>query len=244
MFDFMVRHFPGGAPSSTVTKQRILDVAERLCAERGIEAFSVRTVCEEAGANVAAINYHFGNKQNLLEEMFRRRVAPLNEERLRLLDAALLSKSDDLLERVIRSFLGPVIRGIATSPAMDNDSLQNDNNSGWVVAQFLSRVHAMHNENDILTSHYEPVRSRFILAFQHCLPNLTLDELLWRYNMMVGALIYAMKGPLWMVRRPIIFSNNHPDNSVCEPDYCIEQMVPFVLAGFSASTVPKHLSDD
>jgi len=63
----MVRHYPGGPRSSEVTKQLILDVAERLCAEGGVEALSVRAVCEQAGANVASISYHFGNKQRLLE---------------------------------------------------------------------------------------------------------------------------------------------------------------------------------
>lgn len=235
----MVRHFPGGSRSGEVTKQLILDVAERLCAENGIESFSVRSVCEAAGANVAAISYHFGSKQNLLEEMFRRRVAPLNEERLRLLDAAIADKKSHLLERVIRSFVEPVIRGFATKSNTEN-AAQFENDSAWVVTQFLSRVHSMHSENDFLSSHYEPVRSRFIVAFQFCLPNLTLDEILWRYNMLVGALIYAMKGPLWMVRRPLVFSNNSPTNKVCEPEYCIEQMVSFIVAGFNAPQTSQN----
>lgn len=232
----MVRHFPGGASSGEVTKQLILDVAERLCAEKGFEAFSVRAVCEAAGANVAAINYHFGSKQNMLEEMFRRRVAPLNQERLRLLDVALTDTSKNLLERIIRSFLEPVIRGIATSPMDANKATLDANNSAWVVTQFLSRAHSMHDENNFLNAHYEPVRSRFILALHHCLPKLTLDEILWRYNMMVGALIYAMKGPKWMVRRPLVFSNNLPSSKVMEAEYCIQQMVSFLLAGFNADT--------
>jgi len=49
------------------TRQRILVVAERLFAERGIGFVSVRDITTEARANTAAINYHFGSKDGLLE---------------------------------------------------------------------------------------------------------------------------------------------------------------------------------
>lgn len=47
-------------------KTRILDAAKRLFAEKGFEATSVRQICEEAGANVALVSYHFGGKEKLL----------------------------------------------------------------------------------------------------------------------------------------------------------------------------------
>ncbi|RKJ96914.1 TetR/AcrR family transcriptional regulator [Alicycliphilus denitrificans] len=227
----MVRHYPGGPRSSEVTRQLILDVAERLCAERGIEALSVRTVCEQAGANVAAINYHFGNKQRLLEEMFQRRVTPLNEERLRLLDAAIAGPRERLLEGVILSFIDPVIRGIASNSPADDEP---GGNSSRVVTQFLARVYSMPGEEEFLKAHYEPVRSRFVLALQLCLPGLPLDDLLWRYNMMVGALIYAMNGPQRMTRRPLVFSNSLSDLGTITPEFCIRQITDFLVAGFQA----------
>jgi len=230
----MVRHYPGGPRSSEVTRQLILDAAERLCAEGGVEALSVRTVCEQAGANVAAINYHFGNKQKLLEEMFRRRVTPLNEERLRLLDAAIAGPQELLLEAVIRSFVGPVIRGIASSVPTEDES---DGNSSRVVTQFLARVYSMPGEEKFLETHYEPVRSRFVMALQLCLPGLSLDELLWRYNMMVGTLIYAMNGSQRMTRRPLVFSNSQDSHNEITPETCIRQMTSFLVAGFQA---PGH----
>ena len=236
----MVRHYPGGPRSSEVTKQLILDVAERLCAEGGVEALSVRAVCEQAGANVASISYHFGNKQRLLEEMFQRRVTPLNEERLRLLDCALSGPRDILLEEVIRSFVAPVIRGIASTSPVEGESLGN---SSLIVTQFLARIYSMPGEEDFLKAHYEPVRSRFVLALQVCLPGLSLDDLLWRYNMMVGALIYAMAGPQRMARRPIVFSNVANSDLENDPEYGIEQMVAFIASGFRARGVGAGMAN-
>lgn len=194
----------------------------------------MRAVCEQAGANVAAVNYHFGSRQKLLEEMFQRRVTPLNEERLRLLDAAIAGPRERLLEGVIQSFVGPVIRGIASSAPVDD---QLGGNPSRVVTQFLGRVYSMPGEEEFLKAHYEPVRSRFVLALQLCLPGLPLDDLLWRYNMMVGALIYAMNGPQRMTRRPMVFDNSPVNSANITPEICIRQMVEFLVAGFRSSSV-------
>ena len=69
------------------TRDRLLDTAERLFAERGVDATSLRHITTEAEANLASVNYHFGSKEALFRQIFARRIGPINEERLRLLDA-------------------------------------------------------------------------------------------------------------------------------------------------------------
>ena len=234
----MAKHYPGGPRSSELTKLLILDAAERICARGGIEALSIRTVCDEAEVNVAAINYHFGSKQKLLEEMFMRRVMPLNEERLRLLDLALSAAGDLLLENVIRSFIGPVLRGIAPTHNAEGARIATRGNTSEVVTQFLASVYTMQGEAEFLEAHYEPVRSRFVLALQRCRPELTLDDLLWRYNIMVGGLILAMAGPARMTRRPMIFSNDKGRAGAITPEESIDQMTAFFVAGFLAPAAP------
>jgi AcrR family transcriptional regulator len=53
------------------TRDRLLTTAARLFAERGFSKVTVRDVCRRARANVAAINYHFGGKAGLYEEILR-----------------------------------------------------------------------------------------------------------------------------------------------------------------------------
>lgn len=68
------------------TKARILDTAERLFAEQGYAETSMRCITSGAGVNLASVNYHFGSKEALLLEVIARRIGPVNEARMILLD--------------------------------------------------------------------------------------------------------------------------------------------------------------
>lgn len=63
-----------------------MDTAEKLFAESGYAATSMRRIISEAQVNLAAIHYHFGSKQDLLDQVILRKAEPINERRLRLLD--------------------------------------------------------------------------------------------------------------------------------------------------------------
>src|SRR5580700_9791679 len=91
------------------TKQRILDSAERLFADHGFDATSLRSIIADAKVNLAAVHYHFHSKDALLSAVILRRVSHVNRERLRKFvncsraaDRALLS-----LDSVLEAFLGP-----------------------------------------------------------------------------------------------------------------------------------------
>src|SRR5438874_976468 len=75
------------ARGAAATKERILDVAESLFMEHGFEATSLRSITAAAAANLAAVNYHFGSKEELFEAVLTRRLDPMNQERLDLLTA-------------------------------------------------------------------------------------------------------------------------------------------------------------
>jgi AcrR family transcriptional regulator len=58
-------HNPSPIEQGAQTRQRLLDVAETLFAEHGFAATSVRDITSAAACNLAAVNYHFRDKQNL-----------------------------------------------------------------------------------------------------------------------------------------------------------------------------------
>lgn len=79
-----IAHSKGGDE----TKERILLAAQKLFAEKGFEAVSLRKITAEALANVAAVNYHFGSKEALIDEVIVQHMLPVMKERMRLLDEA------------------------------------------------------------------------------------------------------------------------------------------------------------
>src|SRR4051794_8087396 len=73
------------SPPASATKERILDTAEALFMEHGFEATSLRAITSAAGVNLAAVNYHFGTKEELFQSVLTRRLDPMNQERVALL---------------------------------------------------------------------------------------------------------------------------------------------------------------
>jgi TetR/AcrR family transcriptional regulator, regulator of cefoperazone and chloramphenicol sensitivity len=95
---------PLQAEHGAETRKRLLDTAECLFADRGFAATSVREITAGAGCNLAAVNYHFGGKQNLYREVFRRRLAALREQRIASIHAA--REEAGSLEAVLAAFAG------------------------------------------------------------------------------------------------------------------------------------------
>ncbi len=86
------------------TQDRILDAAERLFAERGIDAVSVRSVLGAARVNVSLAHYYFGGRDGLIEALLRRRLGPITEERLRRLTEVEARGNAASLEDVLRAY--------------------------------------------------------------------------------------------------------------------------------------------
>src|ERR1700710_739951 len=98
--------FPSVANSSVPTRERLLEVAERRFAEHGYTDTSVRDITAGAGCNLASVNYHFGGKEQLYLEIFRRRPARVREERLASLREIRCEAEDGAcLETLLHSFV-------------------------------------------------------------------------------------------------------------------------------------------
>ena len=161
------------------TRQRILGAAEELFAERGFAGASLRQVTAAAKVNLAAVNYHFGSKDNLIEEVFRRRLDELSRRRVeRLLELG----ANATLESLLDAFITPALE------------LSLDRHGGSVFMRVLARAFAEHNTHlrKFLSDNYGYVLKDFATAFAGLLPQLDKEELYWRLDIAVGALTYAM----------------------------------------------------
>ena len=101
----LVKQAPSQIELGAKTRERLLDVGERLFARHGFAATSVRQITRDAKCNVAAVNYHFGGKYNLYQEVFHRRLAVLREQRVTSIRQAMTPASGTrALERVLTAF--------------------------------------------------------------------------------------------------------------------------------------------
>ena len=163
------------------TRQRILGAAEALFAELGFAGASLRQVTAAAKVNLAAVNYHFGSKDNLIEEVFRRRLDELSRRRLERL-AEVNANGHATLEDALDAFITPALE------------LSLDQKGGSVFMRVLARAFAEHNGHlrKFLSENYGHVLKDFAAAFADLLPQLDKEELYWRLDIAVGALTYAM----------------------------------------------------
>ena len=99
-------------------QQRLLDAAEHLFADHGFDATSVRDITKNADCNVAAVNYHFGTKENLYIEVFRRRMTALRDARLASIQAVMSqTQAQPTLEQLLHTFATAFLE-----PLMDQSS--------------------------------------------------------------------------------------------------------------------------
>lgn len=200
------------------TRDALLDAAERLFADVGIDAASLRSITNEAGANLASVNYHFGSKDGLVKAVLSRRFRPITEIRLSMLDACEGRAGDgDLsLECVLRAFVSPVIRMLA-----------NDPDQGGHFIRFMGRLHAELNETTepMLTAEFGETLARFDAALRRALPDLPLDQLYWRFHFAMGAMLHTISCGRLLTQYT---------NGLCnydDPEEIIDRLVTFMAAG-------------
>lgn len=206
---------PALSPGAS-TRERILGVAEALFARHGFAGASLRQVTAAAKVNLAAVHYHFGSKDSLIEEVFRRRLDRLNAQRLAALHACLAQRVPTL-EALLEAFVRP-----ALEQSMDPDG-------GAAFVRVLARAYAEHDERlrQFLADHYGHVLREFAAAFARLLPELGREELHWRLDIVAGALTYAMADFGVMKRRDAIEDALHRERT-------IEHLIAFSAAGLRA----------
>lgn len=200
------------------TKDRILHAAEELFAEQGFGATSLRQVTSRADVNIAAVNYHFGSKDNLVNEVFRRRMDEMSRERLAALRLA-VSGGDCSLEPILAAFVEPAL------------AMAQDRHGGGAFIRVIARAYAESNDSlrKFLSDQYGHVLREFAKAIDACIPGLGKEELYWRLDFLSGALTYAM-ADFGLIKRPAGVSEaTHRQRAA-------GALIRFAAAGFKAGT--------
>jgi len=207
------------------TRERILDAAEHLFMSHGYDGTSMRQITGEAAVNLAAVNYHFGSKESLMQEVFRRRLDWLNEERLRVLDAMEAEAGDKALKpsQIVDAFFGTMLR-------MADD----ESRGGKTFLRLLGRTLTEPSEfiRAFLAQEYAEVMERFKEALFKALPDVPKAEIVWRFHFMLGATSYAIAGTD-ALRLVTDWQVEEADSSD-RIDRLLPRLMPFLLGGLRA----------
>lgn len=206
------------------TRQQLLRTAIREFAIHGFDAPSIRDLTMAAGVNQAAVNYHFGSKDGLIKAIFDELAAPLIDERFQKLDDLERNSEGQPLsvEAIVRVLIEPVVRRAKTG----KDG-QRELSKLLLIASSLG---AKPIEHQIETMH-DGLALRFVDLIAKASPQLSRVEVMWRYKFTLGALLYTLSDHMQNHRlRRLSGGECDTDN----PDEIIENLVPFVVAGFAA----------
>nr|WP_205690014.1 TetR family transcriptional regulator [Caulobacter sp. SLTY] len=206
--------------TEAATKQLVFNAAERLFALNGFQNVSVRDITAEAGVNLASVNYHFGSKDSLLFEIFRRRTAELSRERARMLhEAADRHGGKPPVREIITALIAPPLRWL--DPANDRR----------ISLQFLIRARSEGGAEirEVLSTDVSHLR-RFSDALLAACPQLAPEEVYWRLHFVLGMI---HQNRFMELDRLHVLS----DGLTREDDVAglRQRMVDFAAAGFEAA---------
>ncbi len=167
------------------TKDRILESAEELFAQSGFDTVSVRDVTHKAGVNVAAVSYHFGSREGLIQAVLERAIRPVLAERVRLLDAAeaKAGSKGPTIPVILDALIRPLVMQVRQSQVSQALFVKL---AGRCLSDGLQQM-----PDGIKTAIRQTVE-RFLDALHRALPNVSKGDLAWRLHFCHGVLMETL----------------------------------------------------
>ncbi len=191
--------------------------------EHGFADTSLRMITARAEVNLAAVNYHFGSKEALIQEVFQRHLGPLNAARIACLDRLEAQAQGQPLsvERIVEAIVSPVLQ-VSRDPVK----------GGARFLRLLGRALSEGTEalQGVLPEHYREVVVRFKAALLRALPAVPEAEVVWRMHFMFGAMAYAFAGKDTMQLIATCKVEGADDGEAV-----IRHLVPFLTGGLQAA---------
>lgn len=211
---------PRPAKATGSTPERLVATAERLFAERGIEAVSLRDITNACGANSAAIHYHFGSKDQLLRAILEHRAAELGKRR----DTYLVE-----IERSRRPSLRQVVEALVLPTA---ELVEEDEHGGRYYVGFLAALLERPDTAAVIDDVFGDQMTRYLTALERVLPQLPADVRVMRFAFAKDFINRALAHPDRGVR---LWIESHAPTAAA---HITEHVVDFLVGAFRAPTTP------
>ena len=206
--------------SQPATADRILDAAEQLFASNGFAETSLRSITSKAEVNLAAVNYHFGSKEALIQAMFSRLLDPFVTNFPQMLAA--LQGSEDTVD--LEDILYLVV-----------DQITADGRSRDLALGMRLVALAFGQGQECLKAYLQESCAEVLQACRQLLikacPDLPMADVFWRVYFMLGSVVFTLCGAGTL---QAIAASDFGVNDELED--IIRKMVPFMAAGLRAHT--------
>ena len=202
------------------TKNKILNAAEQLFADKGFNGTSLREITSQAEVNLAAVNYHFGSKKELIKAVMSRYMNELSPKLESVLALLCESEQQPTLNEVFTAFVEPLL------------SLNDFKENG--TTYFLQLLGRGYTDSQgflrwFLTTQYPNVISYFVNAVHKAYPELTTEEMFWRLHFTMGTIVFTMSSSDALID----IAKNDFDKNI-DIAGVIRQVIPYVAAGVAA----------
>ena len=162
-----------------ITRANILNHAERLFSESGYAGVSIRNITQSVGVHLGLVNYYFGTKEQLFNEVMVRRVEKMARSRIeKLRKIRIRENSPATLRRILQAFIEPLIG----ETEEEKQELENYRRLIAIVANSKTW------QERIFKEHYDPAAIRFIEVLKQALPEKEDREIYWGFNFFLGSL--------------------------------------------------------
>lgn len=208
-----------------MTRQSILDAAERCFGESGFDGVSLRTITEQARVDLALANYHFGSKENLLHEVIARRARIVHDDRVKALEAArhAAGTASPSVEAIVAAFLEPLLRRLVGADA------------GWRhYGNLVSHLDVLPKFTGLTGDVLDPTALHFINALRLALPKAPRRSIYWGYMFLIGSMVQVMSATGRIERL---------SGGLCRSDDiagALRELIPFVAGGLKALAAPSR----
>jgi AcrR family transcriptional regulator len=202
------------------TKDRILDAAEKLFADKGFNGTSLREITSAAEVNLAAVNYHFGSKKELIKAVMSRYMNELSPKLEQALVAICEAEQQPSLVTVFQAFVEPLLSLNKFQPRGTSIFLQLLGR-GYTDSQGFLRW--------FFTTRYPNVINNFVKAVHKAYPELTPEDMFWRLHFTMGTVVFTMSSS-----DALIDIAKSDFNHELDIEGVIQQVIPYVAAGVAA----------
>ena len=201
------------------TPERILQAAERLFSQRGIDGVSLREITSAAGVNSASVHYHFGSKNAVLEALFALRAGPIVGRREEMLAQLKLDRyGRPVLEDVLRAFLQPAL-----------DLLNTPHGKTFTLLRARMVLERGDVKLAVMARTFDRTNRKTLKMLAKALPKLPEKDLYWRFHFMLATMVYTMAQP------GRIESVTKGQIKTSDTQVALEQLIRFAAAGFRAA---------